>query len=418
MATAPRTHIVKSLETGLDINEVGGDVIKSLSRSGKLQLRYANSIAKALGAKVVVFQSRTVTDENGVKSNVVNTDIARKLGLKDGKAPYGAYSTKDGTIYIDLNGKGSNQDMYVYTLAHEFTHSIAQNAEAQFNDLSDFLIKELGITNSKELINRKMERQNLTLLEAREEFVADCCEEMLLSKDFIDHFSNLYAENKGLANKLLRVMKKAWLELKNLVNSLSGDGLSDEALAVRRMSNNSKKLLAQKYAEALKVVSGNYVSENTKSATETPKTNSVKNQYAGERSLTKNSDLLEKAQTMYKNGADSEEIRQKTGWFKGYDGKWRYEIDDSKSEFDKRAFGKFSDDKNTYIDIIANDEMVLKHDIWRRLYDSGVNAIVRVEDVYKMMLCLMHIPNLKTSGLISKRFIMIQTMVLTMMKPI
>lgn len=199
-------------------------------------------------------------------------------------------------------------------------------------------------------------------------------------------------------------MKKAWLELKNLVNSLSGDGLSDEALAVRRMSNNSKKLLAQKYAEALKVVSGNYVSENTKSATETPKTNSVKNQYAGERSLTKNSDLLEKAQTMYKNGADSEEIRQKTGWFKGYDGKWRYEIDDSKSEFDKRAFGKFSDDKNTYIDIIANDEMVLKHDIWRRLYDSGVNAIVRVEDVYKNDALFNAYPELKNLRVDFKAF--------------
>lgn len=49
----------------------------------------------------------------------------------------------------------------------------------------------------------------------------------------------------------------------------------------------------------------------------------------------KNADLslLEKAVKMNYDGNSSEEIRQKTGWFKGYDGKWRYEIDDSKMKF-------------------------------------------------------------------------------------
>ena len=32
---------------------------------------------------------------------------------------------------------------------------------------------------------------------------------------------------------------------------------------------------------------------------------------------------------MDENGYSSEDIRKTTGWFKGYDGKWRFEIDDS-----------------------------------------------------------------------------------------
>ena len=35
------------------------------------------------------------------------------------------------------------------------------------------------------------------------------------------------------------------------------------------------------------------------------------------------------------NGEKTETIRPKTGWSRGLDGKWRFEIDDSKMEFDK-----------------------------------------------------------------------------------
>ncbi len=38
------------------------------------------------------------------------------------------------------------------------------------------------------------------------------------------------------------------------------------------------------------------------------------------------------AMQMEKDGVDSETIRKETGWFKGYDNKWRFEIDDSKSK--------------------------------------------------------------------------------------
>ena len=38
---------------------------------------------------------------------------------------------------------------------------------------------------------------------------------------------------------------------------------------------------------------------------------------------------LADAKQLLAAGADSEEVRKRTGWFKGYDGQWRIEIDDS-----------------------------------------------------------------------------------------
>lgn len=58
----------------------------------------------------------------------------------------------------------------------------------------------------------------------------------------------------------------------------------------------------------------------------------LKHQFAGEKALTADKDALAKAKQMEEEGKTSEEIRQETGWFKSYDGKWRFEIDNSKAE--------------------------------------------------------------------------------------
>ena len=58
----------------------------------------------------------------------------------------------------------------------------------------------------------------------------------------------------------------------------------------------------------------------------------VQHSFAGERSRTADRGLLDAAIDMVIAGYDMETIRQQTGWFAGMDGKWRYEIDDSKAK--------------------------------------------------------------------------------------
>lgn len=55
--------------------------------------------------------------------------------------------------------------------------------------------------------------------------------------------------------------------------------------------------------------------------------------FAGQKASTANLEQLKNAQEMETLGADMESIRKATGWFKGRDGKWRFEIDDSNMEY-------------------------------------------------------------------------------------
>lgn len=51
---------------------------------------------------------------------------------------------------------------------------------------------------------------------------------------------------------------------------------------------------------------------------------------AGISARTADSAALRRAEAMEKSGTDNETIRQETGWYRGMDGQWRFEIDDSK----------------------------------------------------------------------------------------
>lgn len=48
--------------------------------------------------------------------------------------------------------------------------------------------------------------------------------------------------------------------------------------------------------------------------------------FIGEEAANVDKGLLQKAKNLFAQGLDNESIRQQTGWFKGVDGKWRYEI--------------------------------------------------------------------------------------------
>lgn len=55
--------------------------------------------------------------------------------------------------------------------------------------------------------------------------------------------------------------------------------------------------------------------------------------FAGERAETADLHNLQRAQEALKQGLDAEAVRQATGWFRGADGQWRFEIDDSDARF-------------------------------------------------------------------------------------
>lgn len=74
-------------------------------------------------------------------------------------------------------------------------------------------------------------------------------------------------------------------------------------------------------------------SENNVNTKNDESSNDIKYSMGGLKAETADKSALVKAMELEKDGTDSEKIRKETGWFKGYDGKWRFEIDNSELEF-------------------------------------------------------------------------------------
>ena len=85
--------------------------------------------------------------------------------------------------------------------------------------------------------------------------------------------------------------------------------------------------------------------------------NVYKYSFAGEGALTADKTLLEQAKEMLLSGKSPDDIFNKTGWFKGADGKWRFEIDDSKANF---SLDKLTD--------VLPLETILNHDALYEAY--------------------------------------------------
>lgn len=57
---------------------------------------------------------------------------------------------------------------------------------------------------------------------------------------------------------------------------------------------------------------------------------------------------LRRAEALEKSGTDNETIRQETGWYRGMDGQWRFEIDDSGATFSRTGEAQYSADNADY----------------------------------------------------------------------
>ena len=69
---------------------------------------------------------------------------------------------------------------------------------------------------------------------------------------------------------------------------------------------------------------------------------------AGIGARTADSAALRRAEALEKSGTDNETIRQETGWYRGMDGQWRFEVDDSGAAFSRSGEAQYSADNADY----------------------------------------------------------------------
>lgn len=108
------------------------------------------------------------------------------------------------------------------------------------------------------------------------------------------------------------------------------------AEAVRAIDGGSGAIPAQ---EAQRTSSA--IQKETSTASDRKTGPPARFSYAGKNANGANLDSLREAQEMQAAGADMESIRKATGWHEGMDGKWRWEIDDSKMEYHRAGDALF-----------------------------------------------------------------------------
>lgn len=226
-----------------------------------------------------------------------NNENLKKSGFSlEGKIINGYI--KDGKIGVNIDSSKSLNSV----VGHEITH-VLEGTEL-YNELHK-VVKEYAISKNEyktryddlDKIYRNKEGKLIENANIENEVVADLVGDYLFTdRDFVN---NLSAKNPN-------IFKKIFDEIKYFCKIATAG--STEARQLEKIKRTFEKTYKQN------------VSIN----------NDTKYSYSGIRAKTADSSLLFKAENMLKNGIDSETVRKETGWFKGLDGKMRFEIDDSK----------------------------------------------------------------------------------------
>lgn len=235
-----------------------------------------------------------ISADKGVSFDFINNEKLKETGFAvEGKTVNGYI--KDGNIAVNID---SNKALNT-VVGHEITHVL--EGTDLYAELQN-VVKEYATTKGEYDTRYKALEELYKDVDGaviENEITADLVGEYLFTdSDFIN----------SLSTKQPNVFKKIYEEIKYLYKLATAG--SKEARELEKV----KRAFDKAYKES------KTVEEDTKYS------------FAGQNSLTADESQLIKARDMAIEGYSSEEIRQETGWHQGYDGKWRYEIDDSQME--------------------------------------------------------------------------------------
>nr|WP_314741337.1 LPD23 domain-containing protein [uncultured Haemophilus sp.] len=120
---------------------------------------------------------------------------------------------------------------------------------------------------------------------------------------------------------------------------------SDLVKRLSHLANFFKRLVARITGKNLDAVSNQEVlnllatvKQGIAKSAENSTASDTRYSFAGENAQNADHSSLEKAKADMANGKDAETVRKETGWFKGIDGKWRFELDSSQAKLNSDVF--------------------------------------------------------------------------------
>lgn len=213
-----------------------------------------------------------------------------------------------GTITIDPAAENPVRQVLIHELTH---HMESSGLYEEFSQkVLGFIAEDMGVDVDalRQSITQEYGQNGVQLDEggASRELVAKFAESKLFQDEA--SISRLLRTNRNLFQKVY-------------------DWIRDALSKVRGTSEERFLIDAQRlYEKALRQA-------GTQQGTGT-----AQNTFAGVNARTADLNALSTAQELERQGTDADAIRRQTGWFRGMDGKWRFEIDDSGMRYDRQGF--------------------------------------------------------------------------------
>ncbi len=256
---------------------------QQIPESRRAEFDEAQRIAQRFGARVVVSQQEGV---NG--------------------------SYRDGVISLNPNAANPVRQ----TLIHELTHHMESSGRySEFRETAlRYVAENMGadVDSVRQALMADYAQNGVTLDEdgATREIVAKFAEEKLFTDEAT--VRRLLAEDRNLFQRIYD-----WI--RDMAGKLAGT--SEESFL-----RDAERL----YAKALR-----------ETRVETGRGTQML--FAGKNARTANMQTLNRARALEASGVKAEDILRETGWFRGMDGKWRFEIDDSVMQYDRQGVAQNPD---------------------------------------------------------------------------
>ena len=375
---------VKGKATGTTVRKKGvvkaeGVTLEEMRRNFNDPQRKAYSVlrnvAEATGIDIVLYSSATNKDG--------------KFEGEEGKF----VKREPGKLYIDINAGISNvndvNDLDRYTMlrtfSHEFTHFIEHWNPVRYNEFRSVVFRTMEERgeNVNDLIEEMQNRTGLDYEAASREVVAEAMTDILPDANFVQ---TLAEKHKSIFQKILEKLKEFAAKLKEYFGSIAAND-SREAAALKETVDGTVKYLDSIVklfdniaVEAVEAYQATITGEEV--ATKETADNETQYSYGGRNARTADLEALSRAEDLEKQNVASDIIFRETGWFRGADGKWRFEIDDSGMKYHMggdAAFTRNHPDYAEYRNLLNQmlvgsmseaDEAKLREldDIWGREY--------------------------------------------------
>lgn len=270
----------------------------------KAEARKKTFAQESDGGSGLVYDDYVSREMDSATADEINT-VAKALGVRVRMADAVRGGTANGVIEgNEIRIAKDAQDPVMQVVGHEWTHRVQELAPEQYTAFRDAIMEDPDVAEAANILHEQYNRMGVEISadEALDEAAANYAGEMIANTDVLNEFIRRHSEDRTLLEKLRDAIRE-------IVGKLTGKA--------KQQAQTAEGLLQQAFEAA---------AQNSKNAATEGGTRFM---FAGENAANANKESLNTAKEMEKGGTDAETIQQKTGWFRGADGKWRWEIDDS-----------------------------------------------------------------------------------------